>query len=235
QMPAANSNLRLRPRLVQGEILSDDDGRLFEKVGHRIRPLQRLFSGPRGEVLELPVEAQSKNHAAAPSPPLQSFDAEASKAEARHADDRAEATPERRRPPQRPFRRSQQHPMRAAQQAPTSAPHRQMRKDEANGQQRSQAPGPAAGHHNTIQRNDVQQQPPAATGVAANGLKTAIPDQWIKHVEFQISHEEAIYDMQAAASFGNSLLAFVRNLTGWFGHPQAWRKRQGLPGGQRPA
>ena len=48
QMPATNGSLALRPRLVQGEILSDDDGRLYEKIGRRIRPLQRLFSGPRG-------------------------------------------------------------------------------------------------------------------------------------------------------------------------------------------
>src|SRR5262245_52636987 len=40
-----------RPRLVQGEILSDGGGRYYEKIGSHIRPLQRLFSSPRGEVL----------------------------------------------------------------------------------------------------------------------------------------------------------------------------------------
>src|SRR5215813_3851438 len=58
QLPAAGA-AGARPRLVQGEILSDDDGRYYEKVGRRIRPLQRLFSGPRGEVLELPSEARA--------------------------------------------------------------------------------------------------------------------------------------------------------------------------------
>ena len=42
QLPAAGA-AGARPRLVQGEILSDDDGRYYEKVGRRIRPLQRLL------------------------------------------------------------------------------------------------------------------------------------------------------------------------------------------------
>jgi len=43
-MPAVNGDSRLRPRLVQGEILSDENGRLYEKIGRHIRPLQRLFA-----------------------------------------------------------------------------------------------------------------------------------------------------------------------------------------------
>jgi hypothetical protein len=113
QMPATDGSLATRPRLVQGEILSDDDGRLYEKVGRRIRLLQRLFSGPRGEVLELPAESQNEQRATEPMPRAprapQAADAEAAKPEAQ-AKARAEAPAEHRqsprplprRPPQRP-------------------------------------------------------------------------------------------------------------------------------------
>ncbi|MBI4491098.1 MAG: hypothetical protein HY694_18605 [Deltaproteobacteria bacterium] len=42
-----------QPRSVQGEILRDDRGRLYEKIGEQIRPLHKLVSGPSGEILEL--------------------------------------------------------------------------------------------------------------------------------------------------------------------------------------
>lgn len=228
QMPATPGSLRLRPRLVQGEILSDDDGRLFERAGNRIRPLQRLFSGPHGEVLELPAEPRRETDAEAPAP-----DAETPKAEAQ-AEPRAEAAPEQRRHSQRPIRRQPQpHPMRAmraAQQAP--APHHQTRNGGADNQRQEQAS--AAGHRLTIRQNDIQQQSPATPLGASGGLKTAIPDQWIRQWEFQISREEAIYDMRAAASFRASPLAFIRDLTGWFGNRRARRKWQALLAGKKP-
>lgn len=46
------------PRLVQGEILRGENGELYERLGDRIRPLGRLASGPRGEVLDV-LEAGS--------------------------------------------------------------------------------------------------------------------------------------------------------------------------------
>src|SRR5262245_1367017 len=106
QLPAAAG---ARPRLVQGEILSDDDGRYYEKVGRRIRPLQRLFSGPRGEVLELPSEARAEAEAEQPAPSPQAPDADASKTEAQPKP-RLEAPPLRPQSPQAPFRRPPQHP-----------------------------------------------------------------------------------------------------------------------------
>src|SRR5262245_45827340 len=115
QMPATNGGLALRPRLVQGEILSDDDGRLYEKIGRHIRPLQRLFSGPRGEVLELPAEAQTEQRVTETSP--QAPNAEASKTEAQ-AKIRAEAPAERMQSPQRPSHRPPQRPIQAHVQAP---------------------------------------------------------------------------------------------------------------------
>src|SRR5262249_58172094 len=90
QLPAG-SVAGARPRLVQGEILSDDDGRYYEKIGRHIRPLQRLFSGPRGEVLELPSESQVYEQRG-PSP--HAPDAETSKTEA-HPKTQIETHPER--------------------------------------------------------------------------------------------------------------------------------------------
>lgn len=44
-------------RVVQGEILSDENGRLYEKFGNQIRPVHQLASGPSGELIEvLPAE-----------------------------------------------------------------------------------------------------------------------------------------------------------------------------------
>jgi hypothetical protein len=44
---------RLQPRPVRGEILRDQEGRLYEKIGEQIRPLNKLVSGSSGQVLEL--------------------------------------------------------------------------------------------------------------------------------------------------------------------------------------
>lgn len=51
----------LRVRLVHGEILRDDQGNYYERIADRIRPLQRLASGPRGEIVDINpvVEARS--------------------------------------------------------------------------------------------------------------------------------------------------------------------------------
>ena len=44
---------RLQPRPIRGEILRGQEGRLYEKIGEQIRPLHKLVSGSRGQVLEL--------------------------------------------------------------------------------------------------------------------------------------------------------------------------------------
>jgi hypothetical protein len=44
---------RLQSRPVRGEILRDQEGRLYEKIGEQIRPLNKLVSGSSGQVLEL--------------------------------------------------------------------------------------------------------------------------------------------------------------------------------------
>jgi hypothetical protein len=54
-------------RAIRGEILSDDTGRLYEKLGRQIRPLHQLASGPFGEVIDL-LPAQQPGPGQAPPP-----------------------------------------------------------------------------------------------------------------------------------------------------------------------
>jgi hypothetical protein len=211
QIPATNDGLAPRPRLVQGEILSDDSGRLYEKVGRRIRPLQRLYSGPRGEVLELPVESQTEQRAAEPmTQASQSPDAEAPKSEAQ-AKTQAEAPAERRPSPPRLSRRPIQRPGEAFKSPPS----------DVRGVMREPFP-----HGN------------GAPNVSAQRLKTTIPERWINPWEFQISREEALYDMRVAASSHVGLRAFIRGLTNWFGNRsalrEAGRKWRALLAGKSP-
>lgn len=61
---------RIHQRAVRGEILSDESGRLFEKLGRQIRPIHQLASGPFGEVIDLvPLEQSSLPMIAPPSRP----------------------------------------------------------------------------------------------------------------------------------------------------------------------
>ena len=240
-----------RPRLVQGEILSDDDGRYYEKVGRRIRPLQRLFSGPRGEVLELPSEARAEAEAEQREPSPQAPDADASKTEAQPKP-RLEAPPRRPQPSQRPFHRPPQRPREAFGApfvVPPSGGRGVMRGplpvEGATPNARRQSPpeggapnaAPNAGRHSPPEGgtpNAGRQSPPegGTQNAGARCLKTTIPEQWLKPWEFQISREEALYDMLAAASSRSAPLAFIRGLTDRFGHRQAWRKWQALLAGK---
>lgn len=52
-MPRPQAPAMQRARLVRGEILHDNQGRMYEKTGNKIRPLRQLVSGPQGQVLEL--------------------------------------------------------------------------------------------------------------------------------------------------------------------------------------
>jgi len=49
----SNEPAKLSRRAVRGEILSDEHGRLYEKLGRHIRRIHQLASGPAGEVLDL--------------------------------------------------------------------------------------------------------------------------------------------------------------------------------------
>jgi len=48
-----NETPQIYHRAVRGEILSDEQGRLYEKLGRQIRPIHQLASGPFGEVIDL--------------------------------------------------------------------------------------------------------------------------------------------------------------------------------------
>jgi hypothetical protein len=54
-----HSEWQFQQRAVRGEILSDDTGRLYEKLGRQIRPLHQLASGPFGEVIDLTPAQQA--------------------------------------------------------------------------------------------------------------------------------------------------------------------------------
>jgi hypothetical protein len=62
----------LYPRRVQGEILCDEAGRLYERIGRQLRSLHRLASGPHGEVLDLapPVQAKLRPHSPVAERPM---------------------------------------------------------------------------------------------------------------------------------------------------------------------
>ncbi|HKE56427.1 MAG TPA: hypothetical protein VKB46_06995, partial [Pyrinomonadaceae bacterium] len=51
-LPSAN-HAAVHHRAVRGEILSDEAGRLYEKVGRQIRPIHQLASGRFGEVIDV--------------------------------------------------------------------------------------------------------------------------------------------------------------------------------------
>jgi hypothetical protein len=72
-LPAAREE---RARPVRGEILRDQEGRLYEKIGEQIRPLNKLVSGSRGQVLELASSRGSISETHAPiennAPPVDS-------------------------------------------------------------------------------------------------------------------------------------------------------------------
>ncbi len=65
-MPGEGDNM---PRLVRGELWRDGSGRLFEKVGDRLRPLQQLAAGPDGQIFELEASPACIAHAASPAKP----------------------------------------------------------------------------------------------------------------------------------------------------------------------
>jgi hypothetical protein len=280
-----------RPRLVQGEILSDESGQLYEKVGQHLRPLQRLFSGPQGEILEFPMEAPPEGRYPSPSaPPASAWmedmmeeaetpaEAPAAKAPAAKAPaDKAPADKHTAAPftgfagRPSPIRHPSRHSTGEPRQSHAAIPHASPHPDAVSS--RPQPAGPAAmmngagapqpldrpdratwaatnGHPFAPQSPAIGRHPsiPAPTPVPIPGvdaripgsapapmsapmpgsLRRAIPEHWVKYWEFQISREEAIYDLQFLSSGRDSLAAFIRKLTGWFGRRRAWRKWQVL-------
>ena len=52
-MRNANPSATLMPREIIGEVLRDAKGTLYEKVGDYVRPINELFTGSRGEMIDL--------------------------------------------------------------------------------------------------------------------------------------------------------------------------------------
>jgi hypothetical protein len=57
-LAASSGNPPRHPRRLQGELLCDESGRLYEKIGSHVRPVHQLVAGPRGEVLDLAPPAR---------------------------------------------------------------------------------------------------------------------------------------------------------------------------------
>lgn len=67
---------RFFPRRVQGEILRDNNGRLYEKIGQSVRPIHKLVVGPKGEIVELAPSPRAGAISSTPHvrPPMEDSD-----------------------------------------------------------------------------------------------------------------------------------------------------------------
>lgn len=113
-MPRPQPPALQRARLVRGEILHDNQGRMYERTGNNIRPLHRLVSGAQGEVLELFPGAASNRQLWDPpgSPSHDGIDEDEEKAAQHHEAHTEDATdlPPRTSPPSR-GRDERAHPL----------------------------------------------------------------------------------------------------------------------------
>ena len=65
----------LVPREVTGEILRDASGRLYERIGDHVRPVNRLYTGTRGEMIDLtPVREMPRAARPAAAGPIDASD-----------------------------------------------------------------------------------------------------------------------------------------------------------------
>ena len=78
--------------------------------------------------------------------------------------------------------------------------------------------------------------PPAATHaqISHPGLKTSIPERFIKPWEFQISREEALYDLSSASTFMGALGGTLHRLVHCLAFRREFRKWQVLLNGKSP-
>ena len=110
---------RLQPRPIRGEILRGQEGRLYEKIGERIRPLHKLVSGSDGQVLELVPFQEPISEVSAPADSNEPS-AESQKAQGRNP-------PRGDRQPKQNEELSQAGPVvRSATEKPKPAPYRKL-------------------------------------------------------------------------------------------------------------
>lgn len=239
-----NDPQTLHPRLVRGDILSDSAGQLYERFGQQLRPLNRVVSGPRGEILELMPRfpgnpagnRQEPNAGVVGAEPVsdERFDPVATTTSSLSAKSSNASVALNNRPafirqsvpvPHRPRPDLRRKPI--------------ARPGESNQSRQSPIASPVQQTQREFQPPSVPQPVPAnpeATGspIAVAELKTAIPEQWLKPWEFRISREEALYDQQHEASARLSLFDTVRNLKRRFGTNEAFCKWQSLLSGRNP-
>ena len=80
-------------------------------------------------------------------------------------------------------------------------------------------------------------EPPAAAThalISHPALKTSIPERFLKPWEFQISREEALYDLSSASTFMGALGGALRRLVHWLAFRREFRKWQVLLNGKSP-
>ncbi len=80
-------------------------------------------------------------------------------------------------------------------------------------------------------------EPPAAATqalISHPALKTSIPERFIKPWEFQISREEALYDLSSDSTFMGALGGALRRLVHWLAFRREFRKWQVLLNGKSP-
>jgi hypothetical protein len=249
---APGEQTALQPRLVRGDILSDSAGRLYERFGRQVRPLQRVVSGPRGEVLELvsgPRATPTANRwgAAANKRPANSRAGADSQAGSQAGSHAGSSAPESRAPASTNHEANATPPRQTAGRPPV-AQRRRSRPDPGQirmarfgaGNQPLAGPltGPGNRHQSAPPHAEQQtRREPRATeaspaAAATHGLKTAIPEEWIKPWELRLSREEALYDMRIEAFANNTIIGSIRNLKRRIGSRRAFQKWQSLLSGK---
>ena len=69
-LPALPHRRALQPRLVNGEILRDENDEFYERIGNRIRRLRTLTAGPNGEVIDIARTEQQQSKPSITEEPL---------------------------------------------------------------------------------------------------------------------------------------------------------------------
>jgi hypothetical protein len=84
----------------------------------------------------------------------------------------------------------------------------------------------------TAEETELQPAPENIQPSSAQALKTSIPERFAKPWEFQVSREEALYDLSCASTFLGSLGTRLRRLLRWFAFQRELRKWQILLSGK---
>ena len=65
-MASPSANALRHSRRLRGEILCDESGRLYERIGNYVHPVHQLVAGPRGEVLDITPPSRPDSRRGAP-------------------------------------------------------------------------------------------------------------------------------------------------------------------------